>query len=115
MISALVGHLVGDYLLQNEWMAAQKKSKTWPCLVHCFIWAACVTMFADWGLVAFVVLLVTHFIQDRTNIVAWYMDNAGQHNFRVGPFAPWSIVVVDNVLHILTIWIIWKSGISTLG
>ncbi len=46
MISALVGHLVGDYLVQNDWMALNKKKSMLPCLVHCAIWATCVVLFA---------------------------------------------------------------------
>lgn len=28
MINALVGHLVGDYLLQNDWQALNKKKSS---------------------------------------------------------------------------------------
>lgn len=37
MISALVGHLVGDYLLQNDYMALNKKKSSFHCMVHCSI------------------------------------------------------------------------------
>jgi hypothetical protein len=41
----LIGHLVGDWLLQNDWMA-QGKRRSWrggPLLVHCAIYAAVIT------------------------------------------------------------------------
>lgn len=108
MISALVGHLVGDYLLQNDWMALNKKKSSLHCAVHCLVWTACVVSFATWPLWTAVPLFVTHFIQDRTNIVSHYMDLVGQTSFRTGPCAPWSSIVVDNVLHILLIWCVWN-------
>lgn len=112
MISALVGHLVGDYLFQNDWMQ-QKKQKSWICAVHCLIWSICVWIFTFiesgifWPLWTLPILFITHFIQDRTTIINKYMSIIGQHKFSKPPCAPWSIFVVDNVFHILTIWIIW--------
>jgi hypothetical protein len=111
LILAIIGHLVGDYILQNDWMALNKKSKTgaFNCWVHCMIWTFSVVSFAGWwhcGVVG--VLFLTHWIQDRTNIIAWWMDLIGQKQFRTGACAPWSIIVVDNVWHIITIWAVWK-------
>lgn len=112
MISALVGHLVGDYLLQNDWMALKKKLPTTEgrnaCSVHCLIWTLCVVFFASWPTWTVPLLFLAHYIQDRTNIVAWWMDFYGQKQFRTGVCAPWSAIVVDNIFHIVTIWIIWK-------
>ena len=108
MISALVGHLVGDYLAQNDWMALNKKKSTLHCAVHCSIWTACVVFFAWWPLWTAIPLFVTHFVQDRTNVIAWWMDFVGQKQFRIGACAPWSIIVVDNVWHIIAIWVVSK-------
>ena len=108
MISALVGHLAGDYLLQNDWMALNKKRSSWVCFVHCFIWSLAVCLFAWWPIWCFPILLVTHFIQDRTNVILWYMQTVGQDKFATGPCSPWSIIVVDNVWHIVVIWCVWQ-------
>jgi hypothetical protein len=110
MISALVGHLVGDYLLQNDWMSSNKKTSTFHCAVHCAIWTACVCLFAGWcHSWAIGVLFITHFAQDRTNIIRWWMGVIGQEKFATGICAPWSIIVVDNVWHIVTIWAVWRA------
>lgn len=106
---AIVGHLVGDYLLQNDWMALNKKKQTLPCVVHCAIWTACVCLFAGWGLVPACILFITHFIQDRTRVISLYMNVVGQEKFALGICAPWSVIVVDNVWHILTIAILAKA------
>ena len=56
-INLLFGHLVGDFLLQNKWMALSKGNNSWRCLVHCIVYTASVcaltgfqfaTHLADW-------------------------------------------------------------------
>lgn len=113
--SALVGHLVGDYLFQNDWMALNKKASSFHCAVHCFIWTVCVMAFSGvifhgglMPVIVFWILFGTHFLQDRTGLIRWYMRAIGQEKFATGPCSPWSIIVVDNVWHIVTIWLVWK-------
>lgn len=119
LVGALVGHLVGDYLLQNDWMALHKKDYglvgEFRCAVHCVLWTVAVCVFAGWSLLPHVgsfylpiILFVTHFAQDRGQLVARWMDAIGQKQFRTGPCAPWSSIVVDNVWHIVTIYFIWS-------
>lgn len=107
---AIIGHLVGDYLLQNDWMALNKKKQILPCLVHCLLWATAVVAFSGWWSASvFAVLLATHFFQDHTNIIMWWMTRVNrQQQFATGPCSPWSIIVVDNVWHIVTIWAVWR-------
>jgi len=104
-IGALVGHLVGDYLLQTDWMALQKKKSSFACLIHCLVWVGCVWGFSQMGWLPALFLFVCHFIQDRTKIVLWWMNLRGSSVFTEPPFAPWSMIVVDNVLHVLQIWV----------
>lgn len=107
LIDAIVGNLVGDYLLQNDFLALNKKSNSLVCAIHCAIWTLCVCLFSGWHSPLVIALLfVSHFIQDRTQIIAWYMDSVGQKSFRTGICAPWSSIFVDNVFHILTLWAI---------
>ena len=114
LASAIVGHLVGDYLLQNDWMALNKKGPGimggLALAVHSFIWAVCVCSFAGfWPTLAFAILYATHMLQDGTNIVMFWMTRINRQSaFASPPLALWSIIVVDNVWHILTIWIVWR-------
>lgn len=115
LLLAIIGHLVGDYLLQNDWMASNKKQSVLRCSIHATIWTMCVLLFSGWfkihgsqGIIIGFILVTTHFFQDHTNVVAWWMDLIGQHKFRTGPCAPWSMIVVDNVWHIVTLWAVWK-------
>lgn len=114
---AIIGHLVGDYLLQNDWMALNKKKHSIPCLMHCWLWSTAVMLFSGWqwlpkphAAIVFLVLFITHFIQDRTQIIGWWMHLKwkDQSKFAESPMAPWSLIVVDNVWHIVTLWAVWK-------
>lgn len=114
LLLAIIGHLVGDYLLQNDWMALNKKKPgrigAVTCSVHAFIWTCCVCSFAGWWstLYAPVLLHVAHFWQDRTTIITRWMFAIGQKQFVTGPCAPWSVIVVDNVWHIVSLWAVWR-------
>jgi len=98
----IYAHLIGDYLLQNDWMALNKKAKTWNCLVHIAAYMI-PFMFCGMSLVQLVLIAIQHFAIDRTNFVVWFMRVKGQSKFMGPPCGPWSIIVVDNILHIL--WI----------
>jgi hypothetical protein len=104
---AFLGHLVGDYLFQTDWMAENKKKQSLACLIHSVIWTGCVVLFTGWGWIPFIILLAFHFIQDRTYLVRNWMRLIGQDRFATGAYAPWSMVIVDNTFHLLQIWLIW--------
>ena len=52
---------------------------------------------------------VEHFAQDRTGFVVWLMKAKGSAAFATGPCSPWSIIVTDNILHIL-----FMAGVAAL-
>ena len=101
-----IAHLVADYLLQTDWMAQGKKRSSWICWLHCLIYATTVRVFTDWSVGCWYVILVTHFIQDRGDLVKQIMLGTGHAQFAQPPLAPWSIIVVDNVLHLLVLYLI---------
>ncbi len=115
LLLAIIGHLVGDFLLQNDWMALNKKQNAGICAIHAAIWTLSVGLFTGWfflqsdkaSLIG-LLLYITHFYQDKTNFITYWMDAIGQYRFRTGPLSPWSIVVVDQVWHIVTLWAIWR-------
>lgn len=130
----LLGHLVGDYIVQNDWMAKNKSNprpsdlwmcpleadrQTWmkgqidykighcACLVHCFcytlaVWAFSFWWMPWWGLLA---CFAIHFPIDRWRLAAMWMRKVSmQKAFADGPLSPWSIIVVDNTFHLLTLF-----------
>lgn len=113
-ICLLAGHLVGDYILQNDWMASRKASQTWPCVVHCVCYAIAIAMFSFWFLSAVDIAIVgvLHFPVDRWRLARKFMTWNGQESFATGPLAPWSIIVVDNTIHIVVLAIVGMLSIS---
>lgn len=108
LASCIVGHVVADYILQTDWMGNNKKLAHWPCFVHCTIWILCVSIFSGVWSPAFVAFLfICHFAQDRTHFVAWWMSLKSS-GFTKPPFAPWSLIVVDNSFHLLQMWVAVK-------
>jgi hypothetical protein len=106
----LIGHLAGDYILQNDWQAANKIKPGWrgllACVVHCLLYGFAIWVFAHhwlpWYGAAAVAIL--HFPVDRFRLARHWMQLVGQAQFATGPLAPWSVVVVDNVIHLLVLY-----------
>jgi hypothetical protein len=126
----ILAHLIGDYLLQNDWMAQNKQKSSWACTVHV---ATYMIPFFFCGLTEwqFLLIAIQHWVQDRASV--WIFDNGeftdgklydeeghranqvsfvkylmiktGHRDFTKEPFAPWSIILTDNIIHIL--WMAW--------
>lgn len=102
----LMAHLVGDYVAQNDWMAQNKTTQSWPCLVHCFFYTLAVATGAALQLYpmqwhGLLLVFATHFPMDRFRLARKWMTLNGQESFATGVFAPWSIIVVDNIIHLV--------------
>jgi hypothetical protein len=107
----LLGHLVGDFLLQSNSMA-QNKVQQWPWLlrhvaVYMAILTTVLTIYAllhgvpAWLVIAAVIFLAgTHILLDRRDFTLRWMRFA-----KVSPDHPWLSIVVDQVFHLLTLGI----------
>ena len=104
----IYAHLIGDYLIQNDWMAAGKKQASWICAIHVLVY---LIPFVFTGLCWWQIALigVQHFAQDRTGFVVWFMRAKGSGKFLEPPCGPWSVIVTDNVMHIL-----WMAAVSAM-
>jgi hypothetical protein len=100
-----LAHLIGDYLIQNDWMATRKNKQTIPCLIHgityCLPFLLCNMIW--WQIV---LIGVEHFLQDRLGFARWFMRHTDHELFATGALSPWSIVVTDNVIHLVFIWLV---------
>ena len=101
----LIAHLIGDYLLQGDWMAMNKKKASFPCAVHCLVYTITVWALTGWPMWALAVVFATHFAIDRTWIIKWYMKMTAPR-FMEEPFWPWSYVIVDNAWHLIVSFVI---------
>lgn len=73
----VLGHLLGDFFLQNKWMAMNKQGSTWKCAVHCAIYTGAVTLTTwpaihgwAWSLLVF----CSHFPIDRWSLADKWLD-----------------------------------------
>ena len=96
----LVAHLVGDWILQNDWMALNKRSLRQPAAwTHAAIQALCLGVALGWR--AGVVLGLVHLLIDTRVPVEWWIrrfKRCGQTP-EVGAIAIW----LDQTLHIVCI------------
>ncbi len=120
----LMGHLVGDYLFQNSWMAYNKKVSFLPCFSHCVVYTMSISLFlilcptidtVSFSLMFW--LFVSHWIVDRYEILDWWFsilnirswnsfdanltDKALVHQSIAISFGAIAYAVADNTLHLL--------------
>lgn len=124
-IAALLGHLVGDYLLQSKYMALHKSDKGWGgaiiCTWHVTLYTAAVCLF--WWTVDPVIIALTfvpHWVIDRWSLASpWLKMIRGRtfmgafeskDTYREFDIAFTSIVytVVDNTMHLICLWLLIK-------
>ena len=121
----LILHGIGDYFLQTDTQALNKKKVGWfgfrQCLYHCITYSIPFLFIGSWK--AVLIIFVTHFIIDRTNIISYALawknnvkdmttirsDGKRKYdisNFGFGldrPFAIsiWLYIITDNLCHII--------------
>lgn len=137
LIQLLLGHMVGDYLLQNNWMALSKANKdfngTFRCFIHCIIYTLSICVFTmNFSLVWVLAVFISHYPIDRYLLADKYLksikgrcleqfilnghkdlpnnlDREQQLNYRIirGSFGSLVYVAVDNTFHILIMIILY--------
>lgn len=69
---SVLGHFVGDYLLQNQWMATEKsfpgKRGHIACTIHVALYTLAVALFVGWHPLFLLVVAVPHWIIDRWSL-----------------------------------------------
>mgnify|MGYP002622817662 CR=1 FL=1 len=112
-LAIIASHLAGDYLLQNDYLANGKKRSSWICTAHVLLYMSGFTIlwwFGHLQLWQWMAIAIQHWVQDRTMFVTWWMKVSGQREFLQPPFAPWSVIVVDNSMHLVWIAVVLYLG-----
>ena len=114
----LIAHLIGDYVIQNDWMACEKTKRWWPAVCHAATYTA---PFAVITLDPAALLIIggTHAVIDRYRIarhIIWAKEQLAPARYRhpwrdctttgYAPTKPAGIalglmIVADNTLHIV--------------
>jgi ABC-type amino acid transport system permease subunit len=108
----LLGHVVGDFLLQTRWMAAHKAAQWLPLAVHAAVYTVSVAVLGSLvgtlHLWALAVLFVSHMALDHRRFVRWWSRVVQG----VTPGAPeaWVIIMADQSFHLLVMGLVayWR-------
>lgn len=105
----LICHLIGDYWLQNDFMALNKKKNFLIALLHSIIYTI-PFLFITSNLAALSVICLSHALIDGTQIVN-YLNRIKNWNFehpsgydednRPAWIWVWLIIIQDNTLHLV--------------
>lgn len=66
----ILAHLVGDYILQSDWMANEKPKQSIAAAIHA-LWYALPFLFFRPSVAAFTFIVVTHFVIDRWRLARY--------------------------------------------
>lgn len=108
-----LAHLIGDYVVQSDWMATEKTKRHLPAALHGLTYAACFLPLTR-DLRALAVIGGSHYVIDRYRLakhVTWLKNQAAPRNHRTprtatgyresAPdwLAVWLMIIADNTLH----------------
>jgi hypothetical protein len=75
--AAILGHFVGDYIFQNQWMAIGKSQPGRlghiACTVHVLLYTFAVALFTGWHPLFLLVVAVPHWIIDRWSLATYIL------------------------------------------
>lgn len=114
----LIAHLLGDYVVQSDWMAKTKTTEQVPAVAHAASYAACFLPLTR-SPKALLVIGGTHYVIDHWRLakyLVWAKNQIApaEHRYalaQAGPFgyrfdqpdwlAGWLLFLADNTCHLL--------------
>lgn len=121
MITAdqIICHLVGDYLLQSDWMATEKTKQSLAAACHALVYSVSF-LFLRPSVAAMVFIIGTHFVIDRWRLaryIVWAKNYLAPRRAMTPPFneckatgyppnrpdwlVVWLLIIADNTLHLI--------------
>ena len=112
----LVAHMVGDYILQSDWMVREKGRNNFACMVHCIAYGL-PFLFLTTNPYTLAVIVGSHFFIDRWRLaryLIWLKNRPWPSSYpwkdcvttgyppNTPPWlAGWLFIIVDNTVHVL--------------
>jgi hypothetical protein len=115
MYDLLLGHWIGDYILQTHEIATNKSKPDakgfWACTIHCILYTISVmicllplftssTVF----LASIALVYISHYFIDRYSVAYKIMEMKGGPAISE-PFAPSIYIIIDNGMHIVLMYV----------
>lgn len=115
---AVSRHLgVMEVAAQQKWDKNNIDYKLAPyvCTLHCALYTSACLLTCFWFLSwwAYLVIFATHWPIDRYRLARLYMKYTNKEEFATGPLAPWSVIVIDNVFHIIVLYVVGMLSLYT--
>ncbi len=110
-----LAHMVGDYLIQSDWMAQEKTKRWWPAIAHAATYGLPFALVTQ-SPAALLVIVGTHAVIDRYHLarhLVWFKNQLAPWPFRPphtatghGEDRPewlstWLLIIADNTMHML--------------
>ena len=102
----IYAHLIGDYLLSNDYISKKKKISHLWCLIH-VIFYMIPFLFTTLNLLQLFLIAIQHYVQDKWNFINWFCKKTGK--FQSNSVKAWGHILIDNIIHIL--WILFVYNI----
>lgn len=114
-MNLLLGHLVGDYVLQWHKMGINKKTSGYIgfmyCFVHCVLYTCSVCLFIQrWDLIAVIGIFLSHWIVDRYKwLQVLHSRFYGRPTVCSGDsLGVFCYIALDNTIHLVLMFLILK-------
>lgn len=117
-LGIILAHLVGDYLIQSDWMALEKTKRWFPAVAHGLTYMLPYILVTQ-SITALLIIGGTHIVIDRYRLarqVVWVKNFVGPKRYRY-PWAEcratgyhesnpvwmavWLMIIADNTIHLL--------------
>jgi hypothetical protein len=110
----IYAHLIGDYLIQNDWMATNKTKHSGACLIHAALYTLPFIALTQ-GPPPLLAIAGTHFVIDRWRLALrlvqlknWNWSPTGFPGDRPPFLTVWVTILVDNTLHLLINYLVLR-------
>ena len=83
--ASVLGHFVGDYLFQNQWMATEKsfsgRRGHVACTAHVLLYTFAVALFTGWHPIFLLTVAVPHWLIDRWSLASYWLRFKNGYGF----------------------------------
>jgi hypothetical protein len=101
IINYILAHFIGDFLLQNDWMAIGKKRSSLICSVHVLIYMT-PFLLTELSWLQLILIAAQHWIQDRSSFVSWWCKKVKSFQKELKQDTlPWGHFIVDQVFNFI--------------